>query len=309
LRPLTSSAAHQTFIEIADEIHDDIEVSQLLEITDNIPLAVQLVATIAGTEGCQATLMHWKQEKTAILSAGHDKRSNLEISIMLSLSSPRILSVPHAVDLLSLMSLLSDGVSDTDLVQSKLPIPTVWKCKATLVRTSLAYVDHVGRLKVLAPIREYICTTRPPSPHLVQPMQKYLIDLLKLWTTWLAEFMLQAGGIPQLFSNLGNVHHILLYGLDQSSNLVETIQGIIWFNRLTLLMGRGFTPLMLRVPEILSQINDHGLHGRFITGQFLAYTFYTFPNPEKSMNDAIEHFRVIQDVEGEGMYVCPYRKS
>ncbi|KAJ7336083.1 hypothetical protein DFH08DRAFT_784229 [Mycena albidolilacea] len=167
LRPLTSSAAHQTFIEIADEIHDDIEVSRLLEITDNIPLAVQLVARVASTEGCQATLMRWKQEKTAILSTGHDKRSNLEISIMLSLSSPRILSVPHAVDLLSLMALLSDGVSDTDLVQSELPIPTVWKCKATLVRTSLAYVDHVGRLKVLAPIREYICTTRPPSPHLV----------------------------------------------------------------------------------------------------------------------------------------------
>ncbi|KAJ7794975.1 P-loop containing nucleoside triphosphate hydrolase protein, partial [Mycena olivaceomarginata] len=163
LRPLSTAAAHQTFIEIADEIHDVSEVDQLLEITDNIPLAVQLVANVAASEGCQPTLERWKLEHTALLSAGYDKQSNLEISIKLSLSSSRLASLPDAVDLLSLMSLLPDGISDTDLVQSRLPIPQILKCKATLVRTSLAYVDHAGRSKVLAPIRDYIQRTRPPS--------------------------------------------------------------------------------------------------------------------------------------------------
>ncbi|KAJ7328693.1 P-loop containing nucleoside triphosphate hydrolase protein, partial [Mycena albidolilacea] len=175
LSPLTPNAARQTFTEIAGEIHDDSEVGQLLEITDNIPLAIQLIATIASSEseGCQATLERWKVEKTALLSAGHDKRSNLEISIMLSLSSPRMASLPHAVDLLSLMSLLSDGIFDTDLARSKPLIPEILKCKTTLIRTSLAYVDHAGRLKVLAPIRDYIHSTRPPSPHLVRPLRKH----------------------------------------------------------------------------------------------------------------------------------------
>jgi hypothetical protein len=152
LRPLSPTAAHQTFIEIADEIDDVLEVDQLLEITDNIPLAVQLVANVAASEGCQATLERWKIESTSLFSAGYDKQSNLEISIKLSLTSPRIASLPHAVDFLSLMSLLSDGISDADLVQSKPPIPEILKCKSTLVRTSLTYVDHAGRLKVLAPI-------------------------------------------------------------------------------------------------------------------------------------------------------------
>ncbi|KAJ7662517.1 P-loop containing nucleoside triphosphate hydrolase protein [Mycena olivaceomarginata] len=162
LMPLAEIAARQTFIDIADEVHDDLEVGQLLGLTDNIPLVIQLVASIAASEGCKTTLERWNLERTALLSAGYDKRSNLEISIMLSLSSPRMLSSPHAVELLSLMSLLSDGISDLDLVQSNIPIPSIHDCKTTLVRTSLAYIDHVGRFKVLAPIRQYIHMTRPP---------------------------------------------------------------------------------------------------------------------------------------------------
>ncbi|KAJ7800138.1 P-loop containing nucleoside triphosphate hydrolase protein, partial [Mycena olivaceomarginata] len=177
LLPLTITAARQTFIEIADEIHGESEVDQLLEITDNIPLAVQLVATVAASEGCQATLEQWKFEKTTLLSAGYDKHSNLEISIMLSLSSPRMQASPHATELLSLMSLLSDGISDIDLVQSKSPIPDILKSKTALIRTSLAYVDRTGRLKVLAPIREYIQIARPPSSDLVRPLQKHLTNL------------------------------------------------------------------------------------------------------------------------------------
>ncbi|KAJ6492138.1 P-loop containing nucleoside triphosphate hydrolase protein, partial [Mycena sanguinolenta] len=177
LIPLTPAAARQAFIDIADDIHDVSEVNQLLDITDNIPLAVQLVAAVASSEGCQATLEGWKVEKTAMLSAGYDKRSNLEISIMLSLSSPRLKSSPHALELLSLLSLLSDGISDVDLGQSKSPIPDISGCKTTLLRTSLAYVDHAGRLKVLAPIREYILDIHPPSGPLVRPMRTHLTDL------------------------------------------------------------------------------------------------------------------------------------
>ncbi|KAF8147630.1 hypothetical protein K438DRAFT_1467146, partial [Mycena galopus ATCC 62051] len=156
LTPLSHAAARQTFIEIADEVHNDSELNQLLNITDNIPLAVQLVAAVVATEGCQATLERWNFESTAMLSSGYDKRSNLQTSIVLSLSSPRMLSSPYAVELLSLMSLLPDGISHLDLGQSNPPIPDIMNCKTTLLRTSLAYVDLAGRFKVLAPIREYI---------------------------------------------------------------------------------------------------------------------------------------------------------
>ncbi|KAJ7320788.1 P-loop containing nucleoside triphosphate hydrolase protein, partial [Mycena albidolilacea] len=224
LMPLDQAAARQTFIEIADEIHDGSEVDQLLNITDNIPLAVQLVAGVAASIGCTDTMERWNLERTVLISAGYDKRSNLDISIKLSLSSPRMLSSPHAAELLSLMSLLSDGISDLDLVQSNIPIQDIAECKTTLIRTSLAYVDRSGRFKVLAPIREYIHLVRPPYLGLVRPLRKYLLDLLELHTA-------QSFGVdlvPRLVSNLGNLHNILLQGLDSDhTDLREAILGII----------------------------------------------------------------------------------
>ncbi|KAJ6471456.1 P-loop containing nucleoside triphosphate hydrolase protein, partial [Mycena sanguinolenta] len=223
LIPLSTIAARQTVVDIADDIFYESEVDRLLEITGNIPLVVQLVATVAATEGCQETLYRWKLERTALLSAGYDKRSNLEASIMLSLSGPRMLSVPQAIDLLSLMSVLPDGVSDLDLVQSKPPILDVLKCKMTLVRTSLAYLDPTGRLKVLVPIREYIHTVQPPTPLLVRPLRNHFKDLLELCLKVMTRSSVTSDMMPHLLPNLGNFNNTLLYGLDYDyADLPET---------------------------------------------------------------------------------------
>ncbi|KAJ6565535.1 hypothetical protein DFH09DRAFT_984319 [Mycena vulgaris] len=300
LMPLDQAAARLTFIEIADEIHDASEVDQRLEITDNIPLAVQLVAGIAASVGCQDTIDRWNIERTSLLSAGYDKRSNLDISISLSLSSPRMLSAPHAVELLSLMSLLSDGISDLDLLQSNIPIPYISNCKTTLIRTSLAYVDHAGQFKVLAPIREYIHLASPPSQRLVRPLRQYLIDMLKLYSGWSHASSLVVDLVPRLVSNLGNLHNILLDGLGSGhADLRESILGILMLSTLNIMMNRGLTPLMLRLPEVLSGMDDHELHGRFISGALEARHLYTLPNPEMAIDNAIEHFRLIQDRDGE----------
>jgi hypothetical protein len=302
--PLDQAAARQTFIEIADETHEGSEVDQLLEVTDNIPLAVQLVAGVAASVGCQDTMQRWNIERIALLSAGHDKRSNLEISIKLSLSCPRMLSSPHAAELLSLLSLLSDGMSDLDLVQSNIPIQDIPDCKTTLVRTSLAYVDHAGRFKALAPIRDYIQLASPPSQQLVRPLRKYLIDLLKLYVMWWDTSSLAVDLIPRLVSNLGNLHSVLLQGLDSdNTDRRESILGIIMLNGLSMAVNWGLTPLMLRLPEILAGMDDNEVHGRFISAIFEARCTYMLPNPELAMDKAIEHFRLIQDPDAEGEYM------
>ncbi|KAF7336985.1 AAA domain-containing protein [Mycena venus] len=304
LTPLTQVAARQTFVDIADEIHDDTEVDELLGLTDYVPLAVQLVATIAASEGCETTLKRWKYERTALLSDGFDKRSNLEISIQLSLSSPRMLSSPHAEELLGLMSLLSDGVFDVDLIQSKLPIPDILKCKTTLVRTSLVYLDHTGRIKVLAPIREYLHTARPPTPQLVRPLRKHFNGLLKLWSAFMHRESFVADLIPRLISNLGNVHNVLLHGLDSDDmDLGETMRGVILLSQFNRVMGRGLSPLLLRLPDMLVGMGgDRELHAQFITEEFQAWQFHKVPDPEKTIDEALEHFHVLQDLEMEARF-------
>ncbi|KAF7373044.1 NB-ARC domain-containing protein [Mycena sanguinolenta] len=301
LSPLTPLAAHQTFIDIADKDHDDSDIDRLLDLTDNIPLAVQLVAAIAAIEGCHATLERWELERTNMLSAGSDKRSNLELSIMLSLSSPRMLSSPHAADLLSLLSLLSDGISDIDLMHCTLSIPDISKCKTTLLRISLAYIDHAGRLKVLAPIREYIHAFRPPSSPLVRPLQKHYNDLLRLWKTVMVGSSSLVGDLtPRLISNRGNLYNLLLHALESDTeNPGETIQSILLLNRLNLQMKQGLSPLLRHVPAVLAGIQDPKLHGEFAIEAFLSSNFYALPNVEKSFEEGIQNFGAIKDVEGE----------
>ncbi|KAJ7469528.1 P-loop containing nucleoside triphosphate hydrolase protein, partial [Mycena latifolia] len=174
LNPLADQAARQTFIDITDNDHDNEEITQLLELTDNMPLAVTLLANLVDYEGCSTVLHRWKAENTYVLSEGHHKSSNLNSSIAISLSCPRMTS--GAKNLLSLLSILPDGLSNVELLQSGLPVPDILTRKAVLLQTSLAYTDSM-RLKVLVPIREYMQHMHPPSPSLVQPLRKHFQSL------------------------------------------------------------------------------------------------------------------------------------
>ncbi|KAJ7469544.1 P-loop containing nucleoside triphosphate hydrolase protein, partial [Mycena latifolia] len=203
LKPLADYAARQTFIDITDNEHDNEEITQLLELTDNMPLAVTLLAHLVDYEGCSSVLARWKTENTYMLSEGHDKSSNLNSSIAISLSCPRMTS--GAKNLLSLLSILPDGLSNIELLQSGLPVPDILTCKAVLLQTSLAYTDS-KRLKVLVPIREYMQHIHPPSPLLVQPLRQHFHSLLDLHR---AHFGVQMNGMAhQINANLHNIHHI-----------------------------------------------------------------------------------------------------
>ncbi|KAJ7877661.1 P-loop containing nucleoside triphosphate hydrolase protein [Mycena leptocephala] len=149
LKSLEQAAARQTFIDIADNTHDPEQVDKVLSLTDNLPLAISLIAHLVDSEGCSHVLSHWEEEKTSLISDGYDRTSNLDLSISLSLSSPRL--NPHSKDLLSLLSMLPDGLSDVELVQSKLPIDNILDCKTALIRTSLAHSDGHKRLKYWYP--------------------------------------------------------------------------------------------------------------------------------------------------------------
>ncbi|KAJ7922196.1 P-loop containing nucleoside triphosphate hydrolase protein, partial [Mycena leptocephala] len=210
LKPLEQAAARQTFIDIADNTHDPEQVDKVLSLTDNIPLAISLIAHLADSEGCSHVLSRWEEEKTSLISEGYDKTSNLDLSISLSLSSPRL--NPHSKDLLSLLSMLPDGLSDVELVQSKLPIDNILGCKAALIRTSLAYGDEHKQLKVLVPVREYMQKIQQPGYHLIRPLLKHFQELL--------EFFIKYGGnesssrtIARISSNYSNIQNVLQNGL------------------------------------------------------------------------------------------------
>ncbi|KAJ7237095.1 hypothetical protein C8J57DRAFT_1568856 [Mycena rebaudengoi] len=176
---LLTAVSHLGLMMIADDGHDDASVTELLGLTGNLPLAVSLIASAADSEGCAQALSRWKLESTRMLSDGYDQRSSLDISIMLSYTSSRM--TPGAQELLSILSILPDGLTDADLVQAKLPIFDILACKATLIRTSLAFVDQDLHLKVMVPIREHILHVHPPANSLKLKLQEHFHQILDLW--------------------------------------------------------------------------------------------------------------------------------
>ncbi|KAJ7738746.1 hypothetical protein B0H16DRAFT_1223841, partial [Mycena metata] len=178
LQPLTDTAAQQVFEDITDDYSQSKEKTKLLGFTENMPLALDLMAHLVDHEGLSNVVARWDTEKTSLLSAGHGRTSNLDASITTSLSGPRVTF--GAKQLLSLLSILPDGLSDAELVQSNLPISEILSCKSVLLATSLVYSDTKNRLRSLVPIREHIRKFHPPSKTLIHAIRNQFHALLGL---------------------------------------------------------------------------------------------------------------------------------
>jgi hypothetical protein len=295
LKPLDQTAARQTFIDIADTIHDSKDVDKVLSLTDNLPLAINLVAHLVDSEGCFNVLSRWEKEKTSLLSDGYDKRSNLDLSISLSLSSPRLDSFAHSKDLLGLLSMLPDGLSDVELIQSKLPIDNILACKAALIRTTLAYSDEHKRLKALVPIREYMQRIQPPGHDLIQPLLKHFQELLEFFVQWHGTQSV-SGTVARVSSNYSNIQSVLRNGLQPGHpDLVNSIYCVCYLNEFSQLIGRGSISLIHRIHNIHPNPSDHRLEAYSITELFNSGFYHSIPNPEMLVSEALEHFKQFDD--------------
>jgi hypothetical protein len=252
------------------------------------------LAHLVDSEGCSNVLSHWEEEKTSLISDGYDKRSNLDLSISLSLSSTRLDSFPHSKDLLSLLSILPDGLSDSELVQAKLPIDNILGCKAALIRTSLAYSDEHKRLKALVPIQEYMQKNMPPGNHLVRPLLIHFQELLELFMEYNGT-QSSSGTVVRISSNYSNIQNIILYGAQQGHpDLVTTIYCACDLSYFSQLIGRGPIPFTREIHNILPQPRDHRLEAYFIVELF-AWGRHSISNPETLVCEALEHFEQFDD--------------
>ncbi|KAJ7290263.1 hypothetical protein C8J57DRAFT_1705704 [Mycena rebaudengoi] len=261
LKPLSNVAARQTFIEVADDGHDDDSIKELLELTGNLPLAVSLIASVASSEGCAQALSRWKLETTRMLSDGYDQRSSLGISIMLSYTSSRMTT--GAQELLSILSLLPDGFSDADLVQAKLPIPDILACKATLIQTALAFVGQDQHLKVLAPIREHILSIHPPTDALKLKLREHFHQILDLWNQF--KNLNVADIQPQITRNLGNFNTVLHNGLhSEGIDIVQNFESILFLNQFYRRVHQAYFPLLLQLSEQILHWKGNPIFGEYL---------------------------------------------
>jgi hypothetical protein len=299
---LAQDAARETFVDIADDIYGNQEVDKILLLTDNMPLAIYLVAHLVESEGCSSVLSRWEETKTSMLSEGYDKMSNLHLSISLSLFSPRIAAVPHSKDLLSLLSMLPDGLSDAELRQSRIPIDDILRCKAALLRTSLAYNDNQGRLNSLVPVREYMHKLHPPAPHIVRPLLKYYHQLLEVYQVNRGT-MSHPGVSVRITANFANIQNILLNSLNQGNpDLVDTIYCTSYLDMFSAGSGRGHITFMNLIPNVLPRPSDHRLEAYIIMKFLNSWRFHPIPDSEGLIDQAQEHFKHFDDPDLQCMF-------
>jgi hypothetical protein len=284
LEPVSDDAAQQIFAEITDNVYAKEDLHQILQFTDNMPLVLDLMAHLVDYEGLAHVLARWETERTALLSVGSDRKSNLDVSIGVSLSSSRLTN--NSQELLSLLSILPNGLSDAELVQSNLPIPNILSCKATLLGTSLAHQDGNKRLRLLVPVREHIQHFLPPSLSLVQCLRKHFYVLLQLYQK---PFGAQSQAvINQITLNLANLQEVLQRGLyGNASDIKETICTISSLSSFYRHTGRGSTILMDHVQPILPGLADPQPEIYFITEVCKAFNHYPTINWEQLISRAI----------------------
>ncbi|KAJ7484299.1 hypothetical protein FB451DRAFT_1363850 [Mycena latifolia] len=303
LKPLSDMAARETFSAIAEDSYDSKDVDDILALTDNMPLAVDLIAHAVDFEGsCSTVLARWHTEKTSLLSAGNDRKSNLDKSITISLSSSRMST--GAKDLLSLLSILPDGLSDVELLQSKLSIQDVMTCKATLLATSLAYIDEKRRLKSLVPIREHMQCFYPPSPLVVFQLQTYFHQLLDLYHNY-PRTQQGAGRVNHLGFNGRNILELLLQGLHQDNpNLAETINCTFSLKRFLESTDSGYfylIPMLMDSVEALLPGNcDEKLKAQLIIWpiiwKFESKSPSLSTHADSLITQAVSHFRIFNNL-------------
>ncbi|KZV95328.1 hypothetical protein EXIGLDRAFT_820815 [Exidia glandulosa HHB12029] len=124
LATLGSSFATQLFVTISDIDKANPDLLKLLACTDNIPLAIVLLANLAQYESSHTLLARWEEQKTAMLhcSDGSHRLTSMDVSLNVS----RSISV--------------------------------------LLQTALAVWNNRDQLYVLAPIREFMLSKHYPQP-------------------------------------------------------------------------------------------------------------------------------------------------
>ncbi|KAJ7095552.1 hypothetical protein C8R44DRAFT_989482 [Mycena epipterygia] len=294
LVPLPDSAALKTFFEIADTDHEERYVRQLLAFTGNLPLAITLMANVAAYDGCESAISRWKAENTRLLSDGYDQRSSLDISIMLSFTSSRM--TPEAQDLLAILSMLPDGLSDSDLTQYGLPIPNILTSKATLLRTSLAYLDNDRRLNVLVPVREHVRVVHPPSATLKSSMRQFIHKIIGLWDDF--HTIISGYLVSHISQNLANINSLLLDGMrTDSPDLISTLHSILSLNDFLRTTNRGPCALICKMPEQLVHLRDHKIYGEYLIERLKASTVLPILESEDIIAQGDRYFQGADTLE------------
>ncbi|EJD07007.1 uncharacterized protein FOMMEDRAFT_144813 [Fomitiporia mediterranea MF3/22] len=308
LQTLDPQPAREMFLSISgtgfstiNESETD-ELDELLTLCDYLPLAIQLMAGLAvpGMDTVPGLVRRWKRTKqsTAMLSDGEDSGHSLEISIELSLGSPRMKRVPEAHTLLAVLAMLPDGIRDDDLEIAIPDFEKLEKSRLVLLKTSLVYIDEAsGRLKMLAPIRAYIasCDKYFPQTGLVKSLEDYF------WT-----FIQYAGTdqnnedkVKRALPELGNIESLVNRAFSKDIHLDSAAASAVKLAQFVLQasLGKPCLTQLQRALSICKQRQNKKLEADCNYTITLCNRFFPVVGTDTAENDILRVLSLYEDLD------------
>ena len=227
LKTIDRTAAREMFLKISDarqynpayNADAPDELDELLLLCGHLPLAIRLTAELTAVDNGEVTevLKRWKGMacSPSLLDNGDGPSHSLEVSIRLSLDSPRMKRAPGATTLLSILSLLPDGIREDALDRIAPELPKRNECRYALLKTALAYTES-GRLKVLAPIRSYVASNEKYrlKPQTIRSLQNYFWGVLGNP----GPDQRDLDSIKRVLPELGNIERLIDQALENGSD-------------------------------------------------------------------------------------------
>jgi tetratricopeptide (TPR) repeat protein len=157
---LTDDAAAKVFVAVSGkrQFATDPDLPRLLVNLDGVPLAITLMGRYAELfDSLEPVWSKWKAKRTAMLKDGEepDRLRNIAVSYELSIG---VLGAA-ARRLLSVLAMLPDGVAHQDLEGVFADADDA----PTELRQRALVFDDAGRVRMRAPLREYVAAAHPPE--------------------------------------------------------------------------------------------------------------------------------------------------
>jgi tetratricopeptide (TPR) repeat protein len=246
---LTESAAREVFVEVSgkSKFAADAHLDRLLAALDGVAIGITLMARYAEVfDSLESVWSEWNRKRTAMLRDGesHTRETDIAVSYELSIG---VLS-GGARRLLTVLAMLPNGVAliDLDKVFADPEEP------ARELRARALVFEEAKRLRMLAPLREYVTTAHPPD----QSGARSAIDHYLALAHCVGDEVGHAGGakaVARLAPEVANIECMLGQGSSASATSIA-LAAFGWTNLINF-AGLGSMSL---IEEIAARMYESG---------------------------------------------------